>query len=946
MPEDAAALDASAARRGAAAAANAAYLLSQGDTGAAAACLHRAADEAVLVGGEGQAASQRLRALARRAEGPQVAVSPRTSVCSDAASTQIRAVSPRECQVPRPPPQLGGRVGRAIRSPTSVLSSPIPALPKFNSGLSSASADFELRTAQASSCVRDVASYALEFEEATARTHVATRFSEMLDTLTCVEAGQRPSPRHRRRRRPVTPPSDSDSESAEVLTAREDTGPVLPPRRQRHTRAAQLLTSAESACRTDVAAAAWLHRSDVMRRAHAAVGRGVAEARRGARYETERLELQVRELEVSLREQSQEASRRAAEAEAALIAAKLEATRAPKPKDTGRVDDVEKAEQLAGLLRELTLLRKAASEQKKVEDSRGMELDTTRRRLDEILARGSKKLSDQCEALQKARADFQQERQDWKEERRALERDLAAARLERDGARRSAADFEREAGFRRRLDEEMDRMQKALGDERQEAAALRAELRRGVTSPAVGSPTAAASPTDDRESVPSAPSSPTKSVLRHLPGFRRRSPSRHQSKVGPLSPPPSAPPRRAASELPLPLVRSFNSAGWGGMPELFPEAVPNSHFTNEEALLRDGTLLVQRKELPAGVTAQLCFQQLLSDGSTFLADYHSKHGEFLREDGGRQAPVTLPQWEAGGDESRGWRCCEMLTTVQAPLSQVTKLVERQRYALITTPEGATTALHVSTQTPDVMYGEYFRCEALVSFTDRPGGACTVQVHGLVHFMRSTIMRSKIQSTAMSELTLSYGKMVAQAVAALSRQGRPGAAKEKEPPQPPPPPPPPPPPTRSLADTALEWLQQGCAAADTAVQQASQHGGLAAVAVLLWLVVCLCSDVSVLQQGPAVDDLREYASAARCLAAAVEAESQLSTGPVLPRTCDVQQSSRTLSATLMGGAALPPLQRQTLVALAAAQTAALQILYALAVAVVLLLYVRKQRKASA
>eukprot|EP01062_Namystynia_karyoxenos_P033239 TRINITY_DN24449_c0_g1_i1.p1 TRINITY_DN24449_c0_g1~~TRINITY_DN24449_c0_g1_i1.p1 ORF type:complete len:1101 (+),score=333.36 TRINITY_DN24449_c0_g1_i1:76-3303(+) len=564
------------------------------------------------------------------------------------------------------------------------------------------------------------------------------------------------------------------------------------------------------------------------------------------------------------------------------------------------------------LRRELALLR---AEQRSREERNRRELERTRRAIEDSLRRSTERIGADCEAAARAQRDWQAERQEWQAQRSALEQQLAALRAERDQWRQDAE-----------------------------------RLRSGPQ----GSPER--SPATDRElSYSSCGSATGRSGLAlRLPGVKPPRQAPRQATIQtPLQRPDQQQPPSFASDATTGSRVVFHQCTCASVAGLFADSELTAHFSEEAAMLKEGKLLVPLSKLQSGTSCAQCWRELLSDASSFLADYHNQHGEFLKGPGGEQQPVVLPRWERPADDTtRGWRECQMHTTVQAPLTQVTKLVERERFALVDTPEGRCIYLHFSNQTPDVMYGDYFRCEALVTITEEQEG-CTVQVHGKVHFLKSTMMKGRILSSAIAEMTQCYAAMVEQAQQRLGRGERSSRLRVR---------PPPlrkvsaaadsplvsptgrpevaalPPPRRSLWQRARDGAAAaaraggGCCSAAAAaapgalIAATSRRSATCALLLTLWWLRCVGADVAALPTGPAFADLELYASAARCLAAAAAAESRPGGRELAPldRACNVTAAGGTVGAVLLGGGGIAPLQENMLAALAAAQ-GALQIL---------------------
>lgn len=207
-----------------------------------------------------------------------------------------------------------------------------------------------------------------------------------------------------------------------------------------------------------------------------------------------------------------------------------------------------------------------------------------------------------------------------------------------------------------------------------------------------------------------------------------------------------------------------------------PEFVKSlgSHFSTVKEIRQNGVQFVPATELPIGTTLTSCWQRLFCDASRFLTRWHVGHGE--REESGEPLK-EIPPWKGGELPGPMWRDFECHTGVQAPWGQiVTKFVERQRLIAVVNPDGARYLLfQVSAQTPDVMYGNTFRCDALVRLQEAQARKrVTLDIIGRVHMLKSTIMRSKIVSTGTTGLRESYTELARLAQAELGG-GTSGAA---------------------------------------------------------------------------------------------------------------------------------------------------------------------------
>ncbi|GET87623.1 GRAM domain containing protein, putative [Leishmania tarentolae] len=144
----------------------------------------------------------------------------------------------------------------------------------------------------------------------------------------------------------------------------------------------------------------------------------------------------------------------------------------------------------------------------------------------------------------------------------------------------------------------------------------------------------------------------------------------------------------------------------------------------------------------------VCFD----DGTSLLEDYHTE-----RKD-------TDQKWEPwrstkDGGVFRGQRQLTYTTLVKAMMGKPYTCIEYQRYALFRVSGAPTLAVQFSNQVPGVMFGDAFRVEALVTFTQAGSGASTevtMRVFGYVQFLKSVWVKGRILATTMNtELPDSY-----------------------------------------------------------------------------------------------------------------------------------------------------------------------------------------------
>nr|CAJ2470554.1 unnamed protein product [Leishmania braziliensis] len=158
----------------------------------------------------------------------------------------------------------------------------------------------------------------------------------------------------------------------------------------------------------------------------------------------------------------------------------------------------------------------------------------------------------------------------------------------------------------------------------------------------------------------------------------------------------------------------------------------------------------------------VCFD----DDTALLEDYHTE-----RKD-------TCQKWESwqptkDGGTFRGQRQFTCTTLVRAMMGKPYAYVEYQRYALFKVSGTPTLAVQFSSQVPGVMFGDAFRVEALVMFTQVGSGASaevTMRVFGYVQFLKNVWVKGRILSTTMdTELPEGYKKMAAMVVAKMAGQ---------------------------------------------------------------------------------------------------------------------------------------------------------------------------------
>ncbi|KAK7195066.1 GRAM domain containing protein [Novymonas esmeraldas] len=185
-------------------------------------------------------------------------------------------------------------------------------------------------------------------------------------------------------------------------------------------------------------------------------------------------------------------------------------------------------------------------------------------------------------------------------------------------------------------------------------------------------------------------------------------------------------------------------------------------------------------KLCSGKSVLDVFGVCFDDGSALLEDYHTER---------KDTDQKWEPWRAtkDGGAFRGQRQFTCTTLVKAMMGKPYAYIEYQRYALFKVSGAPTLAVQFSSQVPGVMFGDAFRVEALVTFTQAGSGAAaevTMRVFGYVQFLKSVWVKGRILSTTMdTELPDGYKKLAAIVAARMAGQGStsvaPASTKEVE-----------------------------------------------------------------------------------------------------------------------------------------------------------------------
>ena len=169
-------------------------------------------------------------------------------------------------------------------------------------------------------------------------------------------------------------------------------------------------------------------------------------------------------------------------------------------------------------------------------------------------------------------------------------------------------------------------------------------------------------------------------------------------------------------------------------------------------------------KLPAGKGVLDVYGLCFDDGSSLLEQYHSER---------KDTDQKWEPWRAtkDGGAFRGQRQFTCTTLVKAMMNKPYTYIEYERYALFKVGDVPTLAVQFSSQVPGVMFGDAFRVEALVVFTQNGSGGnaeVTMRVFGYVQFLKSVWVKGRIMSTTMNtELPEGYKKLSDIVVAKLA-----------------------------------------------------------------------------------------------------------------------------------------------------------------------------------
>ncbi|EPY25006.1 hypothetical protein STCU_06890 [Strigomonas culicis] len=178
-------------------------------------------------------------------------------------------------------------------------------------------------------------------------------------------------------------------------------------------------------------------------------------------------------------------------------------------------------------------------------------------------------------------------------------------------------------------------------------------------------------------------------------------------------------------------------------------------------------------EMPTGKTVMDVFGMCFDDGTPLLEKYHAD-----RKD-------TDQKWEnwrpVEGKSLCGQREFSCTTPVKAMMGKLYSYYEYERYALLNVGGTPTLMVQFSSQLPGVMFGTAFRSEALATFSQTGSGAeakVTMRAFAYVQFLKSVLVKGRINSTTISELGEGYTKLSKMIFAVLS-EGSVNAVKELE-----------------------------------------------------------------------------------------------------------------------------------------------------------------------
>ena len=170
--------------------------------------------------------------------------------------------------------------------------------------------------------------------------------------------------------------------------------------------------------------------------------------------------------------------------------------------------------------------------------------------------------------------------------------------------------------------------------------------------------------------------------------------------------------------------------------------------------------IITGHKLPKDVALSSVFDLLLSNNSSFLSTYHGKRNTYQGTKSAKKK-IKIPAWnnppdyEKGGIGSRDFTATAV---VYAPWEKHTRYIEGQRYGCFVENKSPKLVFQCSSQTPDVTYGESFRVESALIFTEvreEESVYCTLDVVSHLHFFSNPLVKGKIVSSAATELGISY-----------------------------------------------------------------------------------------------------------------------------------------------------------------------------------------------
>eukprot|EP00754_Rhynchopus_humris_P044258 Rhum_TRINITY_DN3978_c0_g1::Rhum_TRINITY_DN3978_c0_g1_i1::g.12570::m.12570 len=161
-----------------------------------------------------------------------------------------------------------------------------------------------------------------------------------------------------------------------------------------------------------------------------------------------------------------------------------------------------------------------------------------------------------------------------------------------------------------------------------------------------------------------------------------------------------------------------------------------------------------KKEMP-GVSATFTgadlhgvYQALFGNGSSFLKQW--------RQSARGDKDFQEQSWRMSGDGCSGVRLFKCQTKVKETVfSNWVNFIERQRYAAYSDGSGSKVlVVQFVSMTPTVTFGESFRCEALLRFTES-ANAVTLKCYTYIHFMKSCLLEGKVTSVGTEETIKSF-----------------------------------------------------------------------------------------------------------------------------------------------------------------------------------------------